>query len=96
MRKIVKLTESDLNRLVKKVIKEQEVSEFYFKTSDDDNEPYKSPNRKERMMVKSFKKEIMDNLVSGGTDWSVNNENPHLKDLIDGIRRVCDKFESLN
>ena len=96
MRKIVKLTESDLNRLVKKVIKEQEVSEFYFKTSDDDNEPYKSPNRKERMMVKSFKKEIMDNLVSGGTDWSMNNENPHLKDLIDGIRRVCDKFESLN
>ena len=40
--------------------------------------------------------EIMDNLVSGGTDWSVNNENPHLKDLINGIRRVCDKFESLN
>ena len=96
MKKIVKLTESDLNRLVKKVIKEQEVSEFYFKTSDDDNEPYKSPNRKERMMVKSFKKEIMDKLVSGGTDWSMNNENPHLKDLINGIRRVCDKFESLN
>jgi hypothetical protein len=48
------------------------------------------------MMVKSFKKEIMDKLVSGGSDWSVNNENPHLKDLINGIRRVCDKFESLN
>jgi hypothetical protein len=26
----------------------------------------------------------------------MNNENPHLKDLINGIRRVCDKFESLN
>ena len=88
--------ESDLNRLVKKVIKEQEVSEFYFNTSDDDSESYKSPNRKDRMMVKGFKKEIMDKLVSGGSDWSVNNENPHLKDLINGIRRVCDKFESLN
>ena len=46
MKRIHRLTEDDLTRIVKRVISEQEVSEFYFKTSDDDNEPYKSPNRK--------------------------------------------------
>jgi hypothetical protein len=30
MKKIVKLTESDLNRLVEKVLKEQEVADYMF------------------------------------------------------------------
>ena len=97
MKKIVRLTESDLIRIVKRVISEQEeMPELFFDTSDEGGEFARRPTEKERMMAEAFKQEIKEKLLSGGSDWSMNNENPHLKDLIDGIRRVCDKFESLN
>ena len=94
MKKVVRLTETELNLLVKRIIQEQEVSEFFFDNSDDDREPYRPPTEKERMMAEAFKQEIKEKLLSGGSDWSVDNKNPHIKLLIRGVRRVCDKFES--
>ena len=94
MKRIVRLTESDLARIVRRVIQEQEVSEFIFDFSDK-AEPYKEPSKKEKMMVQRFTYEIKEKLDTGGGDWQIHVPNPRLKDLISGIRRVCDKYESL-
>lgn len=95
MKKVVKLTESDLNRIVKRIIEEQEVSEFIFANSDQETKPHRETSKKERMMIQSFKEQIKNKLSSGGSDWSMDNKNPRLEDLISGIRRVCDKYEGL-
>jgi F420-0:gamma-glutamyl ligase len=95
MKKIVRLTESDLIRIVKRVISEQEeMPELFFDTSDEGGEFARRPTEKERMMAEAFKQEIKEKLLSGGSDWSVDNKHPHIKLLIKGVRRVCDKFES--
>jgi len=87
MSKIVRLTESDINKIANRVL-----NEFVF---DDDDTNFERPNKYERRKVSLFKKEIMNKLESGGTDWATNVPNPPLKSLIDGIRRVCDKYENL-
>jgi len=87
MRKIVRITESDINKIANRVL-----NEFVF---DDDDTNFERPNKYERRKVSLFKKEIMNKLESGGTDWATNVPNPPLKSLIDGIRRVCDKYENI-
>jgi F420-0:gamma-glutamyl ligase len=95
MKKVIRLTESDLVRIVNQVISEQEeVTELFFDTSDEGGEFARRPTEKERIMAEAFKQEIKEKLLSGGSDWSVDNKHPHIKLLIKGVRRVCDKFES--
>lgn len=84
-----RLTESDLNRIIKKVIKESP-----FRLGSDDERPNR-PDKREKQMVREFKRQIHNTLDSGGTEWAVSNSNPSLEMLISGIRRVCDEFESL-
>ena len=86
--KKIRLTESDLTNIVKKVIEESPLM------LGSDNEGPKRPSKKEKEMVKAFKRQIINTLGSGGTGWSVTNSNPSLEILISGIRRVCDEFES--
>lgn len=86
MKKIIRMTESDLNRIVNRL------NEQFFK---DDDINFKTPGRKERRLVSSFKKEILNKLDAGGGDWATNVPNPSLKSLINGIRRVCDKYEDM-
>ena len=95
MKNVIRLTESDLVRIVNQVISEQEeVTELFFDTSDEGGEFARRPTEKERIMAEAFKQEIKEKLLSGGSDWSVDNKHPHIKLLIKGVRRVCDKFES--
>jgi len=88
MAKIVRLTESDLNKITKKIMNE-------FHLGDDDDEGNKGPGKREQQMVKAFKQSIVHKLGSGGSDWDTSVPNPKLRNLIDGIRRVCDDFESM-
>lgn len=81
MKKVIKLTESDLARIVKKSLEQQ------------DKESYKTPDKKENALVENFKQEIKDKLMSGGGNWAVVQPNPKLKRLINGIRRTCDEYE---
>jgi hypothetical protein len=91
MKNKIRLTESDLNRIVRKVIKESPLT----LGGESDNGGYKEPDKKEQQMVKAFKHSIMYKLGSGGSDWDVSHPNPKLKNLISGIRKVCDNFESM-
>ena len=85
--KVITLTESDMKRIKNKVI-----TEFMFR---DDDMDFKTPNRKERELVSYFKKEILNKLNTGGGDWATNVPDPSLTNLINGIRRVCDKYENM-
>lgn len=85
--KKIRLTESDLTNLVKRVINEQG-----FFGSEDDELP-KEPNRRERKKVENFKEDIQRVLETGGSDWATNVSNPSLRMLVSSVRRICDKYE---
>ena len=93
--KVIRLTESDLRKITKRVISEQKnINEIMFNDTNYDDMNYKRPNRKERKLVSQFKYEILNKLETGGSDWAINVSNPSLTNLIDGIRKVCDKYEN--
>ena len=76
--------------------KQGEVSEYFFDSEEDGVkfDRKETPSNSEQDMVHDFKYEIKEKLTSGGSDWSMDNKNPNVKDLIAGIRRVCDKYEA--
>jgi hypothetical protein len=83
MSKLVKLTESDLNRLVKKVLKEQEQSNYMFFSN------LKQIKRQCEMMLEMDPSQI-DEIIQNGHDWA----DDHISEAKTNIDQVFDFFKN--
>jgi hypothetical protein len=83
MNKIVKLTERDLNILVKKVLKEQEEVNYMFFSN------LKQIKRQCEMMLEMDPNEI-DNIIQHGHDWA----DDHITEAKTNIDQVFDFFKN--
>jgi hypothetical protein len=92
MKKTIKLTESDLSNLVRRIIKEEKknLSEFMFDT-DPDGE------MAEENKMDSFIKEVKETLVMGKHGkwdfFSKPTPRMTLNILISKVREICDDYE---
>lgn len=64
MKKIIKLTESDLNKIVKKVLQEQEVADYMFFSN------LQQIQRQCEILLEMDKQQIDEILNDGGHDWA--------------------------
>jgi tRNA splicing ligase len=83
MSKIIKLTERDLNILVKKVLKEQEEVNYMFFSN------LKQIKRQCEMMLEMDPNEI-DNIIQHGHDWA----DDHITEAKTNIDQVFDFFKN--
>ena len=83
MNRLVKLTESDLNRLVKKVLKEQEHSNYMFFSN------LKQIKRQCEMMLDMDPNQI-DEIIQNGHDWA----DDHISEAKTNIDQVFDFFKN--
>jgi len=83
MNKIIKLTEKDLNILVKKVLKEQEEVNYMFFSN------LKQIKRQCEMMLEMDPNEI-DNIIQHGHDWA----DDHITEAKTNIDQVFDFFKN--
>ena len=79
MKKIVKLTESDLNRLVEKVLKEQEVADYMFFSN------LQQIKRQCEMLLEMDPHKI-DDIIQNGHDWA----DDHISEAKTNIDQVFD------
>jgi len=84
MSKVIKLTERDLNILVKKVLKEQEEVNYMFFSN------LKQIKRQCEMMLDMDPKEI-DNIIQHGHDWA----DDHITEAKTNIDQVFDFFKNM-
>ena len=91
MRNIVKLTERDLSRIVKKVVSEEQKFEFY-----DEMETYKSQKLAEKF-IKDIKVELERPYMGRrkSFDEKVKMVKPTLEEIILAVKRVIDDYENL-
>lgn len=82
MKKVVKLTEQDLNRLVKKVLKEQEEEANYMFFSN-----LEQIKRQCEMMLE-MDPQMIDDLINDGHDWA----DDHISEAKNNIDQVFDFF----
>lgn len=80
MKKIVKLTESDLNRIVKKVLKEQEVADYMFFSN------LQQIKRQCEIMLEMDPQQIDDIINEGGHDWA----DDHITEAKNNMDQVFD------
>jgi hypothetical protein len=80
MEKIVKLTESDLNRIVKKVLKEQEVADYMFFSN------LQQIKRQCEIMLEMNPQQIDEIINEGGHDWA----DDHITEAKNNIDQVFD------
>ena len=73
MKKIVKLTESDLNRLVEKVLKEQEVADYMFFSN------LQQIKRQCEILLEMDPQQIDEIINEGGHDWADEDHHHGLK-----------------
>ena len=83
MNKVVKLTESDLNRLVKKVLSEQEQANYMFFSN------LEQIKRQCEMMLEMDPTQI-DELIQNGHDWA----DDHITEAKTNIDQVFDFFKN--
>ena len=83
MKNTVKLTESDLNRIVKKVLKEQEQSNYMFFSN------LKQIKRQCEMMLDMDPSQI-DEIIQNGHDWA----DDHISEAKTNIDQVFDFFKN--
>ena len=83
MSKVIKLTERDLNILVKKVLKEQEEVNYMFFSN------LKQIKRQCEMMLEMDPNEI-DNIIQHGHDWA----DDHITEAKTNIDQVFDFFKN--
>ena len=81
--KTVKLTESDLNRIVKKVLSEQEEANYMFFSN------LKQMKRQLEMMMEMDPLTI-DNIIQNGNDWA----DDHISEAKTNIDQVFDFFKN--
>jgi hypothetical protein len=80
MEKIVKLTETDLNRIVKKVLKEQEVADYMFFSN------LQQIKRQCEIMLEMNPQQIDEIINEGGHDWA----DDHITEAKNNIDQVFD------
>ena len=80
MKKIVKLTESDLNRLVEKVLKEQEVADYMFFSN------LQQIKRQCEILLEMDPQQIDDIINEGGHDWA----DDHVTEAKNNMDQVFD------
>jgi hypothetical protein len=80
MEKIVKLTESDLNRIVKKVLKEQEVADYMFFSN------LQQIKRQCEIMLEMDPQQIDEIINEGGHDWA----DDHITEAKNNMDQVFD------
>jgi hypothetical protein len=83
MKNTVKLTESDLNRIVKKVLKEQEQANYMFFSN------LKQIKRQCEMMLDMDPSQI-DEIIQNGHDWA----DDHISEAKTNIDQVFDFFKN--
>lgn len=79
MKRIVKLTESDLNRIVKKVIKEQEVADYMFFSN------LQQIKRQCEILLELDPHQV-DEIINNGHDWA----DDHITEAKTNIDQVFD------
>jgi hypothetical protein len=80
MKKIVKLTESDLNRIVKKVLKEQEVADYMFFSN------LQQIKRQCEVLLEMDHQQIDEIINQGGHDWA----DDHVTEAKNNMDQVFD------
>jgi hypothetical protein len=80
MKKIVKLTESDLNRLVEKVLKEQEVADYMFFSN------LQQIKRQCEVLLEMDPQQIDEIINEGGHDWA----DDHVTEAKNNMDQVFD------
>lgn len=80
MKKIIKLTESDLNRLVKKVLKEQEVADYMFFSN------LQQIKRQCEILLEMDPQQIDEIINEGGHDWA----DDHVTEAKNNMDQVFD------
>lgn len=80
MKKIVKLTETDLNRIVKKVLREQEVADYMFFSN------LQQIKRQCEIMLEMNPQQIDEIINEGGHDWA----DDHITEAKNNIDQVFD------
>jgi hypothetical protein len=83
MKKVVKLTEQDLNRLVQKVLKEQEEANYMFFSN------LEQIKRQCEMMLE-MDPHMVDQLINNGHDWA----DDHITEAKVNIDQVFDFFKN--
>jgi len=83
MKKIVKLTETDLNRLVKKVLNEQEQSNYMFFSN------LEQIKRQCEMMLQ-MDPDMIDKIIQDGHDWA----DDHISEAKTNMDQVFDFFKN--
>jgi len=84
MEKIVKLTERDLNRLVIKVLKEQEVADYMFFSN------LQQIKRQCEIMLEMDPQQIDEIINEGGHDWA----DDHITEAKNNMDQVFDFFKN--
>jgi len=80
MKKIIKLTESDLNRLVKKILKEQEVADYMFFSN------LQQIKRQCEILLEMDPQQIDEIINEGGHDWA----DDHVTEAKNNMDQVFD------
>jgi hypothetical protein len=80
MKKIVKLTESDLNRIVKKVLKEQQVADYMFFSN------LQQIKRQCEILLEMDPQQIDEIINEGGHDWA----DDHVTEAKNNMDQVFD------
>jgi hypothetical protein len=80
MKKIIKLTESDLNRLVEKVLKEQEVADYMFFSN------LQQIKRQCEILLEMDPQQIDEIINEGGHDWA----DDHVTEAKNNMDQVFD------
>jgi hypothetical protein len=80
MNKIIKLTESDLNRIVKKVLKEQEVADYMFFSN------LQQIKRQCEVLLEMDPQQIDEIINEGGHDWA----DDHVTEAKNNMDQVFD------
>jgi hypothetical protein len=91
MRNIVKLTERDLSRIIKKIVSEEQKFEFY-----DEMETYKSQKLAEKF-IKDIKIELERPYMGRrkSFDEKVKMVKPTLEEIISAVKRVINDYENM-
>jgi hypothetical protein len=83
MKKSIKLTESDLNRIVKKVIKEQEQANYMFFSNLEQI-------KRQCEMILEMDPNQLDEIIQNGHDWA----DDHISEAKTNIDQVFDFFKN--
>jgi hypothetical protein len=81
MKKVVKLTESDLNRIVKKVLNEQDIEEANYMFFSNLQQM-----KRQIEMIMEMDKEVVNEIIINGHDWA----DDHISEAKTNIDQVFD------